>query len=693
MAVGEYLSGLALLSVTLTGVTIATVVLLRRRLSHLAGADRVVAAGLIFTGCVVAAHLAPAALGVLSRGTTVVAALAVGALAFAVPRAAASDPMPAPEPRRASGRLSWLLAALGVAAALTGLLAYVHHQFEFSPTGTDAMNFHLPGVIRWIQEGSIWQIDQFIAYQAHGNYPHHGDVVLLAAVLPWHDDFLLRVVFLPWAALTVVAVYAVARELGAPRPAAALSGALVVTLPNVLFDLVESTLPDAVMFSTFAAGVAFLLRHHRTGARSDLVLAGVGLGLAFGTKWFGVSSVIALLVVWVVASLLERRGWRRVAVDGAVLTGVIGVAGGIWLLRNHILSGNPVFPVKLAPFGVTIFDAPRDVVRELGGFSIANYAGDPEIWREYFVPAWERALGIAAFVLPAATVLSGALAWRRGRRRSLSRLQSDRLLAAVSAAAVLFAVYCVTPYTAFGVKGDPLFTYVNVRYAVPALLVAAAVAASAAGLLGRWGLVVQLAMLAAVADGLSRSADFGPENALRAFAVVALVAAAGFCVSRIARSRPGLGTPAGAVAAACVLLVFAGWAYRQQDRLHDSRYRGKDAVVDYILENASRDRHIGLTGTWSPQGLSPVTPSFGPDLSNHVTYLGPFVNGMLVEHTDRRQFLADLARERYDLVIVGRARAPFPGSPARSGGYDRWLRSAGWKQVTRSRYLNLYRPT
>ena len=74
-------------------------------------------------------------------------------------------------------------------------------------------------MIRWIQEGSLWPVDDFIPDRAPGNYPQTGDVFVLAVMLPFDGDFLVRLVPYPFLALLGVSVYAGARELAAPaRP-------------------------------------------------------------------------------------------------------------------------------------------------------------------------------------------------------------------------------------------------------------------------------------------------------------------------------------------------------------------------------------------------------------------------------------------------------------------------------------------
>src|SRR5205085_1645642 len=161
-------------------------------------------------------------------------------------------------------------------------------------------------VARWIQHGTLWRIDQFIPGLAQGNYPQNGDVVSLAAVLPWHDAFAARLATGAAYAVTGVCVYALAREAGARAAGAALAGAL--------------------------------------------------------------------------GRLVARERLARVARDAALLAALVAAAGGIWLVRNLVESGDPAFPQPIAPFGITLFGAPPDPIRALAGFRVADYLFDGGVW-------------------------------------------------------------------------------------------------------------------------------------------------------------------------------------------------------------------------------------------------------------------------------------------------------------------------
>jgi hypothetical protein len=668
----------------------ASAIVLRRRLPHLRGAPAVLAFSTVFVTALIGVHLLPGALGLLSRWSVLGCALALLlVVAVRLGPATATSPEPAPDTDGDDDRVARLLAGAAVAAIGLWLVAQGWHGTVHPSVGQDSLTFHLPNVAAWIQSGTFWRVDQFTPIQANGNYPHNGDVVFLAAVLPWRNDAFTALVNVPFVGLAGLSVYAIARELRAPRSAAVAMGAAYAALPVVTLTVSGGAFTDAVMLAAFGAGVLFLVRHSRTARRSDLLLGGLGLGVAFGTKWAAVPAVLVVVGVWALRELLIRRPAKRVVRDAATVLGLVLLAGGFWLVRNLVESGNPVMPVKVAAFGQTFFDAAPDA-RSCIGFSIADYLHSPAAWRHYILPGYRQFLGVPGVLIVVTGAAATAFALRR-RRREGPAAHSTLLLAA--AATLIAAIYVVTPYTALGLRGAPIGAGGNLRYVLPGLLIAAALGARAAARSGVVRALVALVALGAVIDGIRRGYDLR----LALVAEVALVLGALYAALRAARRMAGrrpapLGRGARAAAAALALVVLAVVGQLRQADFNRDRYRHFEPTIDWIEEHAASGHRIGLAGVWDSKGIPPVLPAFGPRLGNRVAYVGEYRRGLLEEFEDRGRFLAAVRRGGYDLLIVGNDVYPpdchIPGS---SRLENAWALSAGYVRVAGNRRLTLYR--
>jgi hypothetical protein len=581
---------------------------------------------------------------------------------------------------------SWLLAAAGLVLVAAYAVAYMHVHIADRPTGVDTLGFHLPAVIRFIQTGSLWHTTQYISQQAQGNYPQYGDLMLLAAVLPWRSVALVRYVDPVLLAIAVLGVYAIGRELQASASAALIAACSLVAIGPICLPAFRDQLTDPTFLAAFSAGVLFLLRHWRTARRSDLVLAGVGLGIALGTKWYGLTDVPAVVVVWAGAWLVARRPWRRLAGDGSVLLGTIAASGGVWLLRNLILTGDPVFNYKFSLFGVTIFDAPPDPIRQRIGFSLAHYAGHPSILRKYIWPVFRTDFGLAAAVIVAGALVTFALVLV-GRLRGHSTRIDPRIAMLAVAAGALAVAYAITPYGAQGIDGAPTVVNSNTRYGVPALLVAAPLLAWLAGRLGRAGLALEALLLLATLLGLRDHLPSPTGQVVAAAVVLSAAIALAWWLRRTRPSviagslRPRFRTVA-AGAAAVVLAGLVAVTYHYQRSLAARPYSPDDQAVSYVLANAPSHSRIAITGQWTAVGLVPVAPLFGPRLDNDVQYVGPFVEHLRREYQTPSAFQAALRHGHYRILVVGTGFPPVPHPML-----ELWARGAGFVPVAHSSRL------
>lgn len=683
MDFGDYLGGLAFFVPTIAAVSVAAGVIARRQLRGLHGAALVVAFMLLATSGLVLVHLVPGALGVLHRVTVLACAAALlAAVWWLMPGCDRTVPGAPPAPSASHG--SWVMGGLALTVFVGWALATASDLAAVAPTQVDVLTFHLPNVARWIQSGSLWQIHEFAADHAFGYYPNNGDLASLAVMLPWENDFLARLTGYPFLAMSVVGVYAIARELGAAQPVAALLASAVLAIPASALVVTEG-LSDPFMLATFVAGILFLLRHSRTGTTADLALAGLGLGLSAGTKWYALPAVAIVLAVWLVGSLAARRPLATMARDAGVL-GALVIAGCItWLARNTVEAGNPFFPAKVEIGGLTLLDAPLDLDRATYGNSIAEYLSNWDALRDHLLPALLRSFGVTPLVLLAGVVAAvvALASLRSGSSRGERRYE---VLALVTCAALIGIVYLFLPYTAQGLPGRPDMAGAAARYLLPALVLAAGAYAWVVCRVGRFGLLLELAALAGLVSSLSRLG--WPSTRGIAFAGACL--AAGALVYATLKSlgkrwNAGLSRRALAGAAVGVVLLSIPVGHQLQDRFNDSRYRDLHPVVDYVAERSRGPTRVALAGI----GFGPVVyPMFGDRFDNEVEYVGPFVDGMLRPHRDRAAFGQALERGAHDFVVVQLGELKTSLGVSRS--HDRWVRDLGYRLVVRNPTANLY---
>jgi 4-amino-4-deoxy-L-arabinose transferase-like glycosyltransferase len=202
----------------------------------------------------------------------------------------------------------------------------------------------------------------------------NGELGFLWVAAFTRSDLLVDAVQIPFAILGAVAVMAIGRSVGVSKTSALVAGFLYFLAPIVLAQA-TSNYVDVLLPGLFLTGFAFLLRAlgdlHRErvaawpGPRglTALALAGLGLGLAAGSKALGLlyAGVAVLLLL---GNLLWARRAHRVGGGQAVraflvLLVVLFVAGSFWYIRTWINYGDPLFPTRIEVAGVTFGSGPQ----------------------------------------------------------------------------------------------------------------------------------------------------------------------------------------------------------------------------------------------------------------------------------------------------------------------------------------------
>jgi len=216
-----------------------------------------------------------------------------------------------------------------------------------------------------------------------------------------------RVYMALFGAATVWLVYFVGRRIGSARLGLTAALLLAVTPIHVLGSRhMKEDMPLA-FFVTLA--LLFLLDVVRRGARRDYLRAGLAAGLAFSTKWIGISILAPFLLAGLLAIPRTRRNWPAPGRRWLIPLVLAGFVAGFFLASpDYILAGRMNIIWEGPQKGMTkAYDAHAD------GIAVDAY-------REAYVDYFRK--GIWPGLTPALILLAGigfGSLWRRRRSAAL----------------------------------------------------------------------------------------------------------------------------------------------------------------------------------------------------------------------------------------------------------------------------------
>jgi hypothetical protein len=222
---------------------------------------------------------------------------------------------------------------VAIIAAILGLLAFI--ALKSPPNSSDAMAYHLPRVLFWMQQHSVSffptpYLNQ-IMLQPFAEY-----LMLQTYLLSGSDHFINLIQW--FGCLTsIIAVASIAKQFGAGLRGQLLVALFCVTLPNGILQATGAK-NDYIMAAWLACAAYFLLRAPE-GNRRDTIFAGLALGLALGTKATAYLFAPGLILAIVIPSW---RWWRD---HPKSITPVILCALALNIpqyVRDFDLSGSPL---------------------------------------------------------------------------------------------------------------------------------------------------------------------------------------------------------------------------------------------------------------------------------------------------------------------------------------------------------------
>ena len=498
------------------------------------------------------------------------------------------------------------LSALG-SEGLRGLLR--------PPLSWDSLMYHLLLTANWLQSGNLRPVFGYHPVNYYGFVPGNGSLWLWWWMAPSHSELFVNLAFFPHCLLLGLAAGGIARQLGARRywP---LAGFLMLMTPTVA-RYAASQYVDVFVAAALLAACFFGFLWLREPRAATAALAGLGLGLAAGTKVLG-APYGALFAVTLVAL---APGWRARRLAQVLLAVVLATAvGSYFYLRNVALGAGPLALVcenpagkpKLAAGGaLPLLPRPRSLLAPGGPSDLGRQALDAVLGITQ-PQSVELGIGPAAAVLlllvPALPFAVPRAFWREGL---------------VTAIQVLGEVaFWVTVPDAYSNN-----VYANVRYLIPAmgLLFAGGVAIAESRAVS--ALATEALALALAAQGMLQLHAEMPSDVRLAIAAID-VAAVGLAFSP--RLRGLLRRHAGALAAAALVLVLAGAAPFARFRVADrARALEREWVVHLTLAPLYApgwdwlDQHggDGTVAVASGPSLYFIYPAMGPFLERRLLYV------------------------------------------------------------------------
>jgi hypothetical protein len=631
-------------------------------------ADATVAVGLLILSLELLGTLS-----LLRTGWIVIVCIAVGLLAALLGRRnAPRDDLQVSAPQV---QTIALLIALAVASFTVAEWTFPSQlSLDQGMFGGDTTWYHMPFAARFAQEHSIVHLHFTDPLRlAAWFYPQSSELVHGAAIVLFKSDWLSPLINLIWLAIALLAAWCVGRPYKV-GPATLVAAAIVLDSGVMIETQPGEGRNDIMGLAFLIAFAAFLINAHQrrapdSGAVQDrperdaplldkgpLVIAGIAAGLAASVK---LTFLIPVVAIGVGVVIFSGRGRRLTT--AWVLGLSTFVVGSYWYVRAAIKTGgNPIPTIGFGPLHLPRPDQmPLDPRPR---FAVAHYLTEPTIYRKWFFPQLDNALGpLWPLILIVAVAAALYIAWR----------SRNIILRVIAVAALLTAaVYVFTPLTAAGQEGAPTGFFTNTRYLTPGLVLALILLPIARPLRApdkrAWQTLLFLTIVYAITV-LTTPRWYPGYIVGTIFLTLALVwVPAGL---GLGRSRRNVSRAVVAGGAGVILLLAVVLGRAQEVQYVDHHYTETDHFLQdggpkqaYAFARKQHDKRIGIAG--SGEIFFGQYGFYGADVTNHVQYIGvPGPDGTYRLATSCHQFRRQINRGEYDYLIISQFTQDSPDAP------------------------------
>lgn len=290
----------------------------------------------------------------------------------------------------------WLGGVFALLILLGGLLP---------PSEFDVREYHLEAPKEFYAAGRV----EFLPHNVYGNMAMGAEMhSLLGMVLLgdwWTGALTGKAILAMFAPLTALGLLAAGRRFFSPA-AGILAAVIYVSIPLVANICTFGFIEGASGLYLLATLYAMLIVHDdRESLVARWILPGYLAGAAVACKYPGLLFVVAPLgtwLLWLSWSHRDSEGRRRPEwAAPVVFAGAVAVGCGLWLGKNWVLAGNPVYPLLYDLFGGRTLTAEKSemwrLVHRPAGFTFSALGADT--WRVLIGSDWLSPILIPLAVL------------------------------------------------------------------------------------------------------------------------------------------------------------------------------------------------------------------------------------------------------------------------------------------------------
>ncbi|MDO8662429.1 MAG: hypothetical protein Q7K98_04320 [Candidatus Omnitrophota bacterium] len=246
------------------------------------------------------------------------------------------------------------------------------------PFGWDDLNYHFTFAVEWLKSGTLVTPIVVSDYPAPSYYPLNGSFIFFWLLLPFKNVFLADLGQVPFYIVTFLCMYSIGKKVGLSRRYSFYAAILLLLTPNY-FKQMKIAYVDVMVTAFFLLALNFLFNLRKDFSIKNILLIGLSTGLLIGTKIIVIphALIIALYFLWISYLLFVRNKlYSRFLLSVVLFVLAIVAMGGFSYARNFLMTGNPLYPLQVKIFGITLF---RGVLggefinNENNGFSLGKF--------------------------------------------------------------------------------------------------------------------------------------------------------------------------------------------------------------------------------------------------------------------------------------------------------------------------------